>query len=70
MIDLFRKTKKTGGSVDEENNAIYINYILTKFNRNVFFKTKTFTRESGYRYAWFKDKHNLFLINILVVYII
>lgn len=57
MIDLSRKTKLTGSNVDAEwkNNAIYVNDNLTQFNRNLFFKTKTFARESGYRYVWFKD---------------
>jgi hypothetical protein len=57
MIDLSRKTKLTGSKVDAEwkNNAIYVNDNLTQFNRNLFFKTKTFARESGYRYVWFKD---------------
>lgn len=36
MIDLFRKTKLTGSSVDADwkNNAIYINDNLTQSNRN------------------------------------
>ncbi|XP_025196170.1 uncharacterized protein LOC112595249 [Melanaphis sacchari] len=57
MIELSRKTKLTGSNVDADwkNNAIYVNDNLTQFNRNLFFKTKTFARESGYRYVWFKD---------------
>jgi len=65
MIDLSRKIKLTGSNVDAEwkNNAIYINDNLTQFNRNLFFKTKTFARESGYRYVWFKDTKLFIKIN-------
>jgi len=40
MIELSRKMKLTGNSVDNDwkNNAIYINDNLTQYNRNVFFK--------------------------------
>jgi len=65
MIVLSRKIKLTGSNVDAEwkNNAIYINDNLTQFNRNLFFKTKTFARESGYRYVWFKDTKLFIKIN-------
>lgn len=28
---------------------------LTQFNRNLFFKSKVFARDSGYRFVWYKD---------------
>jgi len=51
-----QENKLTGIKVDYnwKNDAI-INDNLTKFNRNLFFKTKSFARDSGYKFVWFKD---------------
>lgn len=57
LMETARKTKLTGITVDSnwKNDAIYINDNLTQFNRNLFFKTKSFARDSGYKFVWFKD---------------
>jgi len=57
FIETARKTKLTGIKVDSnwKNDAIYINENLTQFNRNLFFKTKSFARDFGYKSVWFKD---------------
>lgn len=57
LIETARKTKLTGIRIDSNwrNEAIYINDSLTQFNRNLFFKTKTFARDNGYKFVWFKD---------------
>lgn len=62
LIETSRKRKLIGNSVDVswKNEAIYINENLTQFNRNLFFKTKTFARDSGYKFVWFKD-YKLFI---------
>lgn len=57
LMETSRKNKLTGNRVDVnwKNDPIYINDNLTQFNRNVFFKTKAFARDSGYRFVWFRD---------------
>lgn len=57
LIDPAKKIKLTGNRVDSnwKNDPIYINDNLTQFNRNLFFKSKAFARESGYSFVWFKD---------------
>jgi len=62
LIENSRKIKPTGNSVDVtwKDEAIYINDNLTPFNRNLFFITKSFARDFGYKFVWFKD-NKLFL---------
>lgn len=57
LMETARKTKLTGIRVDSswKNEAIYMNDRLTQFNRNLFFKTKAFARDNGYKFVWFKD---------------
>lgn len=57
LIEAVRKTKLTGNRVDSKwkNAAIYTNDNLTQFNRNLFFKTKAFPRDSDYKFVWFRD---------------
>ena len=52
-----RKTKPKGNMFNEKwgMEPIYVNNYLTFFNRNLLFKTKTFARETGYKFVWFKD---------------
>lgn len=52
-----RKSKPTGNMFHEKwrTEAIYVNYYLTTFNRNLLFKTKSFAREASYKFVWFKD---------------
>lgn len=53
IISSARKMKPKGKMIQEnwEDNAIYVNDYLTPFNRNLFFKTKSFAREAGFKYA-------------------
>jgi len=52
-----RKMKLNGNMVFEEwkKDSIYVNNFLTHYNRNLFFKTKSFAREAGFKFVWFKD---------------
>lgn len=52
-----RNLKLNGKSVNTSWNddKIYVNDSLTQFNRNLFFKTKNFAREVGYKFVWFKN---------------
>jgi len=62
LMESSRKIKPTGNSVEAswKNEAIYINDNLTQFNRNLFYKTKIFARDSGYKFVWFRD-YKLFI---------
>lgn len=62
LIETSRKIKPIGNSVDVswKNEAIYINENLTQFIRNLIFITKSFARDFGYKFVWFKDS-KLFL---------
>lgn len=51
-----------------EDNKIYVNDYLTTFNRNLFFKTKAFAREAGFKYVWFKDS-KLFVNKMMIIYL-
>lgn len=37
------------------NDNIYINDSLTLFNRNLFFKARSYARDSRHKFVWFKD---------------
>lgn len=52
-----RKTKPKGNMFHEKwgMEPIYVNHYLTIFNRNLFFKTKAFARQAGFKFVWFKD---------------
>lgn len=56
-MERVKKSKLTGKTVNSKwnNDSIYINDGLTQFNRNLFFLTRAFARESGYKFTWFKD---------------
>lgn len=62
VMESSRKIKPTGNSVEAswKNEPIYINDNLTQFNRNLFYKTKIFARDSGYKFVWFRD-YKLFI---------
>jgi len=62
LIETSRKIKPTDNSVEAswKNENIYINDNLTQFNRNLFYKTKIFARDSGYKFVWFRD-YKLFI---------
>lgn len=62
LIESSRKIKPTGNSVEAswKNEAIYINNNLMQFNRNLFYKTKIFARDSGYKFVWFRN-YKLFI---------
>lgn len=57
-----KKSKLTGKTVDPKwnNDSIFINDSLTQFNKNLFFKTRVFARNAGYKFTWLKDS-NIFL---------
>lgn len=57
MIQNSKKSKLTGKSLNTNWNddKIYINDCLTHFNTNLFFKTKAYACDKGYKYVWFKD---------------
>jgi len=59
-----RKIKPTGNSVEPswKNETIYIHDNLMQFNKNLFYKTKIFARDSGYKFVWFRD-YKLFIKN-------
>lgn len=54
---MLKETQLIGISVnsDWKDNGIYINLRLTYFNKNLFFKTRAFARDIGYKYARFKE---------------
>lgn len=57
LMEGIKKSKLTGKTVNSKwnNDSIYINDALTQFNKNLFFKTRVFAREAGYKFTWFKD---------------
>lgn len=57
MMDNVKKSKLTGKVVNSNWNDenIYINDSLTQFNKNLFFKTRAFSRDKGYKFVWFRD---------------
>jgi len=57
LIETTRKTKLTGIKVysNWKNDVIYIKDNLIQLNINLFFKIKSFARDSGYKFVWFKD---------------
>jgi len=62
LMERVKKSKLNGKTVNSKwnNDSIYINDGLTQFNKNLFFKTRAFAREAGYKFTWFKDS-NIFL---------
>lgn len=57
LIQNIKKIKLTGKSVNinSKDDKIYINDSLTPYNKNLFYKTRTYARDKGYKYTWFKD---------------
>lgn len=57
MMDNVKKAKLKGKVVNTNWNDenIYINDSLTQFNKNLFFKTRAFARDTGYKFVWFRD---------------
>jgi len=57
IVSSTRKQKPRGNTIHDKwgNEALYVNNFLTLYNRNLFFKSKAFAREAGFKYVWFKD---------------
>jgi regulator of replication initiation timing len=57
IMDNAKKSKLTGKLVNNNwnNDNIYINDSLTQYNRNLFFKTRVYARDFGYKFVWFKN---------------
>lgn len=54
-MDNVKKAKLKGKDSNWKDKNIYINDSLTQFNKNLFFKTRAFARDTGYKFVWFKD---------------
>lgn len=62
LMENVKKSKLSGNSVNSnwKDDKIYINDSLTNFNKDLFFKTRAFARDKGYKYVWFK-KSKIFI---------
>lgn len=56
MMENVKKSKLTGKivNINWKICKIYIHNNLTQFNKNLFFKARTFARENRYYFVWFK----------------
>lgn len=46
---------QNGASTSSKQNVIYINEHLTAFNKNLFWLTRNFKKQHGFKYAWVKN---------------
>jgi len=38
-----------------KNDILYVIAFLIQIHKNLFYKTKSYAREAGYKFVWFKD---------------